>query len=393
MAENPIPENLKSNHLFLLVGTNPLPNWVSTRLLLREGGQVYLVHSEQVIEIARRLARVLLRQGCRQPEYVPIDDSSDASAVYRVVARRVKAIKSGQIGFNYTGGTKVMAVHGHRAMMGNLPRGTSEPVFSYLDARTLKMRFDSQNIEPITVGLEVQLSINEMLELHDTYQLNEPNREPVAWPVIEELVKLHSKPQGYQIWGRHVRELIKNPLKRNLTWVEELRPIAEVLAEGRPLEITFDELCRERVWPFGRASQLLDWLKGDWLEHYVLGLLKKHQTQWGLHDYGQDITPQRSSPIKYQIDAAAIRGYQFHIFSCYSGRDKERGKLKLFEAFIRARQIGGDEAGAALVCMSNDPLMIENDIAQTVHARNRVKVFGYSELKNLDKHLKKWFQK
>jgi len=168
MSENPIPDDLKSDHLFLLVGTNPLPNWVATRLLLRENGQVYFTHSQESIKVARRLARALLREGYRQPEYIPVEDSSDAHAVYSAIARRVKAIRSSRIGFNYTGGTKVMAVHGYRAVMESLPRGASDPICSHLNARTLEMRIDNQNIEPIPVGLEVQLSINEMLELHDT---------------------------------------------------------------------------------------------------------------------------------------------------------------------------------------------------------------------------------
>ena len=34
MKDNPVPEELRSDHLFLLVGTNPLPNWVDRSVLL-----------------------------------------------------------------------------------------------------------------------------------------------------------------------------------------------------------------------------------------------------------------------------------------------------------------------------------------------------------------------
>ncbi len=33
-STNPIPEHLRSDHLFLLVGTNPLPNGVAAKFLL-----------------------------------------------------------------------------------------------------------------------------------------------------------------------------------------------------------------------------------------------------------------------------------------------------------------------------------------------------------------------
>ena len=45
MQNNPIPSHLQSEHLFLLIGKNPLPNWVAARLLLRDEGRLYLVHS------------------------------------------------------------------------------------------------------------------------------------------------------------------------------------------------------------------------------------------------------------------------------------------------------------------------------------------------------------
>ena len=40
-----IPEERRSDHLFLLMGENPVPNWVAARLLLREGGLAHLLHS------------------------------------------------------------------------------------------------------------------------------------------------------------------------------------------------------------------------------------------------------------------------------------------------------------------------------------------------------------
>ena len=35
----------QTDYLFLLVGTNPLPNYVATLLLAKDNGTIYLVHS------------------------------------------------------------------------------------------------------------------------------------------------------------------------------------------------------------------------------------------------------------------------------------------------------------------------------------------------------------
>jgi len=57
-----VPDDYRCDHLFLLIGTNPLPNLVAAELLLKERGQVYLVHSSEdagTAGIARRLSDLL----------------------------------------------------------------------------------------------------------------------------------------------------------------------------------------------------------------------------------------------------------------------------------------------------------------------------------------------
>ncbi len=59
--------------------------------------------------------------------------------------------------------------------------------------------------------------------------------------------------------------------------------------------------------------------------------------------------------VHFQFDVAAMRGYQLFAFSCTTEDGKRKGKRgllkqKLFESYVRARQMGGDEACAALVC-------------------------------------------
>lgn len=48
-------EPCKTDYLFLLVGTNPLPNYVAARLLARPKGKIYLLHSRTTGDIAQNL--------------------------------------------------------------------------------------------------------------------------------------------------------------------------------------------------------------------------------------------------------------------------------------------------------------------------------------------------
>lgn len=123
----------------------------------------------------------------------------------------------------------------------------------------------------------------------------------------------------------------------------------------------------------------------------MLGILKTNQKLYRLHDFGQDLNI-RKGAFHFQVDVAAIRGYQLHFITCWSGNNKLTAKSKLFEAFTWARQIGGDEARAALVCMSEDPQSIQDEVAQVMQAEGRVKVFGRRDLEKLNQHLADWFK-
>ncbi|MFN5863521.1 MAG: hypothetical protein ACK451_16365, partial [Pseudanabaena sp.] len=40
-------DKYKVQHLFLLIGTNPLPNYIAARQLLTDGGTAYLVYTSE----------------------------------------------------------------------------------------------------------------------------------------------------------------------------------------------------------------------------------------------------------------------------------------------------------------------------------------------------------
>ncbi|MFN5387946.1 MAG: DUF1887 domain-containing protein, partial [Pseudanabaena sp.] len=131
-------DKYKVDHLFLLIGENPLPNYVAAHLLLNKGGTLYLVHTVGTSEQARRLAEILKNDlsGCRPPELVSLDDyESDGFQIRDRIERKAKPLE-GRLGLNYTGGTKAMAVHAYQAL---LSINRANTVFSYLDPRRLEM--------------------------------------------------------------------------------------------------------------------------------------------------------------------------------------------------------------------------------------------------------------
>ena len=62
----------KTKHLFLLIGENPLPNYVATMKLLDKGGTAYLVHTNQTVSQQERLKIALKNKGFNTKQ-VPLD--------------------------------------------------------------------------------------------------------------------------------------------------------------------------------------------------------------------------------------------------------------------------------------------------------------------------------
>jgi len=411
MSENKIPDELRSEHLFLLVGTNPLPDWVAAKLLLRDGGQLYLVHSGSTHEVAKRLARLVLETPEKrypQPIYVSVDNPYQPHSVRAAIKAKIEALQSNSIGLNYTGGTKVMSVHSYRALFESNER--DKIVFSYLEAPRSVMHFEpfppqfpTGNEFPIGLSEDVLFPLDRLLKLHEEFRLATPTKKVKVQPIAEMLVNIHSLPSGQSAWRTECIKLLKTPnnpekfksetdLKaQKLRLSSQFAHIADALIPGGSTgSKSLDDIASEPHWSFHGAMEVAQWLDGGWLEHYVLACVAERKKDYRVHSFGRNLNP-RIGRIDFEVDIAAMRGYQLHLISCYTGSRKGTCKLKLFEAFTRARQLGGDEARAALVCCYDNPRLLESEIGQLWDTKDRVKVFGRSDLKKLKDKLQVWF--
>jgi len=143
------------------------------------------------------------------------------------------------------------------------------------------------------------------------------------------------------------------------------------------------------------------WLSGTWLESAVLSVLQNCPQELHLKECCMDLNPNvlgsSGKSGLFQFDVVAIRGYQLFAFSCTTEDGEEGGgegimKQKLFELYIRARQMGGDEACVALVCCA-PPKKVDKLEAQMrcdIGSESRIRVFGCEDLANLAEHIKDW---
>lgn len=411
-----IPSQYHTDDLFVLVGTNPLPNLVAARLLLKPGGTVYLIHSNATVDAAKRLTDLLVRDGLYKAQRIPVR-SGDPDTIYAEVERAASSVMGkGSVGLNYTGGTKVMAVHAHRAMEMAAEEANRQAILSYLDANDLSMVIDpigTAKAQRFPVSLAVQPSLEDLLYLHRIQlKRNCPLRESYLPQTASALAALHGTEKGITAWASWCRELRREDrpnkskaagaLKRiRLPISGELAVVTSALrAEiGLDQAITLGDVILKSPWAQYKSRDAMEgiakWLHGVWLEHYTFAQLEEIAVAQNLHPEGMGIgldTNPAKSPYDFEVDVAAMRGYQLFAISCTRDRSNRLCKSKLLEAYIRAGQLGGEEARVGLVSCHADPAIVQKEAEDTWGAKDRVRVFGYRDLSRLSEKLAQWFE-
>ncbi|MEG3870687.1 MULTISPECIES: DUF1887 domain-containing protein [unclassified Microcoleus] len=383
MSSNDTFQDYKVKHLFLLVGENPLPNYVAAVKLLGSGGTVYLVYTNQTLSQKSLLQNALKDKGFSSKPVALDKDKTDnnksnAHRIYTKVKENAEKIPTNErIGLHYTGGTNTMAVHAYRAIA-DLPR--NDTVYSYLDAKTLEIFIDEPNSDSTHRAVQLTVPLEVLFKLHK-YEWQE-NKKPLPTPILPdaaaEFVRLYQDEKIAETWRRwsnthrynNYGELKRakdsatgqwksedelSNLSLSLTGVHS--EIIEFLRQKLDASPSQLSLNVTKAKGFNSYEQVCAWLGGIWLEHYVLKQVKELAQDLQLGDSKMSFVIKRSQTWEggvFEFDVAFMRSYQLFAISCTTSKDPKECKLKLFEAYTRAKQLGGDEARVALVCCCDD---------------------------------------
>lgn len=406
-----IDERYLVDHLLLLVGGNPLPNAVAGKLLTKPGATITLLHSKETHDTAQRLANWLTQHTTCRIQFKQVDEASPHS-IERGIRAQLQAVRAGCVGLHYTGGTKAMSVHAYRTLE-KWDGQQTPPVFSYLDARTLSLIVDGVD-EPIPLKDTVQLRLDDLLALHGWQLKNSPVTTPIMPQFARALLTLHSANNltAWNEWKKQELGKCSRPDRQDrwqsksalnnitLSWpsapelADVVAALQKELAQNDVIQIKAATEAG-RQWGFTEPEDLCKWLAGGyWLESCVLEALQQIAENQRLHHLGTGIRVPTSGNKDFELDVIAIRGYQLYAFSCGADTEsvaggRERLKLKLFEAYVRARQLGGDEARVALVCCAEDPEGLQQEIRRDLEAPH-IRVFGRGHLLRLAAEFARW---
>lgn len=353
--------------LLLLVGSNPLPNYLAAIVL--DPAEVVLLYSPQTEGPCRHLKTALEKKGIGVSERC-IDDATDAREIR-------DACQSLQVDhLHYSGGTKPMAAHAHAAC--NL----KEAQASYLDERNGRLRFDDGSF--VALGdYDLDLTLDLVLALHGVEGSSQkkaveggPTENDVA-AIRDRALKEPAFPQSLY---DHFRPGGK---RRNVTRAkaDPWKPADHDLT----LSVTS---VPDADWRDPRYTLWEKFLTGGWLECLVGGLIQSCEVGSAPIEIGVNCKRAQPIPRDFEIDVALIRGHRLYVVSCTTDTAPGLCKSKLFEVAMRARQMGGDLARSALVCLldggdNKGPYVdqLRNDIKSVWDAPNTPEVFGLDDLR------------
>jgi hypothetical protein len=395
------------DHLFLLIGGNPLPNCVAAFGLLKPNGTAYLIHTRFSKTQAVRLAKVLRDRSDLKP--ARLVDLGEAQAEAFAIRQQVSSLSqtlTGKIGLNYTGGTKAMSVHVYRVIAALHPTA----IFSYLDSNTLEMMIDDDQSPSRRYKIPLKLSFEQLFRLHGLQWRQDcpPLKAPIQAIAATQLAKLWTIPDLSRAWRRWCNQELRQKCQTAYDrWHEEwhLAQLPPLSLSGMPS--TLKQVLQQH---FGAETQqfslqtaqlkfltitgLCEWLDGTWLEDYVLQQVQQIQMEIDVHECRMSFRMQDPTEIntrfdKFEFDVAFIRHYQLFALSCTTSESRKLCKQKLIEANTRAQQLGGIEARVALVCARSDTESLRKELE--VATRNpKIAVFGRQDWSDLSANITAW---
>lgn len=384
--------------LLLLIGTNPLPAYVVACYFLQheEVNKVWLLYSEAGPQQVSTRQQALQISACLKERFKgqillhPIRDIRTAPSIQEDIRLLIPSLgNKTPVYFNYSGGTKPMALHVYRMLEQWVPTQVS---FSYLDGRRFQLIHDVSGLAMHERPLRelVQLSFKELIALHQ-FELYTPYQrfvDPIFHPPLKQLQVLVNAGHLPAFWGTSKEHVgwsqIRNNMMQLTAGVNDINRVKyqkilrrnvkkhgdivrENLAQWSP-SLPFQAVVGSfpttffspdftfESWPVEQQVQfynLIRFLDGQWLEMYVMQTLIQVFLELGLKAescIGLELRKPHWETY-FEIDIAALIGYQLLGISCTTYDVKSACKNKGFEIIHRVRQIGGDEIREALKMM------------------------------------------
>ncbi|MDZ4711292.1 MAG: hypothetical protein SGI89_03095 [bacterium] len=418
-------------NLFLLIGTNPLPNYVvakyfiDTNKFLENICFIYssantTFHQSSTIHYAENIAKVLKKNGLNEKiniHYIPVENIENKQSITNAINTFLsKNVPSGIIHLNYTGGTKQMGIHSNEFFAGEVFKKhySVEIETSYLSARNFKLIGGDDNVICDNLNENVNMIFEDLIELHGFKRINEDKTSHYsgALKVFEDFISSDILDKYYKDYSRLYFEDDNGQLIT--TFKKANAQFTDMVIQGKLLEVSnafqedfkiFDSEGKFKSDLVGTTNEkdskvkyAIKFFDGDWLEEYVYKILNEDNEVSKMSPLANWVIkkPTWTDKLNFELDILLMNGYQLYGISCTTSDKIGMCKSKGFEILLRTKQIGGDEAKSVLISRLTEEnvdklqLELETDTGGT----GNILILGKKDLKKdvLIKKIKKFLK-
>lgn len=399
----------KADVLFLLVGTNPIPNIISALYRVKDSGKLYFLYTKGDIgegteSIAKKLQEVVLRK--RKDlitDLVDISNTEDTEIENKLTGLTDHITeKDIVIELNYTGGTKVMSSVAYNYFI-NLARKNINKIvnLTYLDNEKRKFIVETfhKNEKDVKIKslndivTDKSLTIKEISEIHCVdIDYDEPkliNKEACT-KIFNKIVDENSREETIKLLESYYDKVKKI---KSISKLEELKekedPFSEIYTllevENDYKNIGFEDGFEE--------LSALEYFKGFWLEDYILNLLFINKEKWGISEIAHSIKNNKNvKNKKFEVDLV-IRKNNNTYFLSVSTIDYKEGVLnKLYEVSYRSVQLAGNSGKIGVICLNKSSKEIEDDYMRFWESSQKKKymIVQLDKLQDLEEEIEAW---
>jgi len=306
----------------LLVGSNPLPNYLAATTL--QPRRVLLLFTPDTRDPKDRLTHALrTRLEITDVDAWEIVDGMNALAV----RERCAGLLTGTH-LNYTGGTKVMAAHVRMAFR---DQGGTDDRASYVDEREGILRTDDPRVRlrPLVTD---RLDLEALLILHGLERGGKSARSAATDPTANDAdvtasACVATPSIARDLFARFSDEQGKR-LKPAALKGDPFKP------EASGLSLSQSVIPGEK-WSNRQVDPWVDFFRGIWLEPWVAAKVRAVVGASATVDVGLELTRDGRA---LELDIVVIRGHRLYLLSCTTDSTLKMCKSKLFEAALPARK-------------------------------------------------------
>lgn len=425
------------NVLILLIGGNPLPNYITAKYLLTKGREdesdlpvpdkIVFVYSKST-EIFKKSIITQLALDEKQ-HVIPINldaNERDPETIMRRLREELhKFAPAASLHLNYTGGTKTMSVFSALTAMTYHWKQSNEGcifLMSDLDPEKNRLAVMMQNVmsvaQPSFKRLPAKLDLREHIKidvatlfaLHGM-NVKKPGTETLTLPTEKlyefgkQAIVRYRAGRGKDIF--RVFEEFEKDLKtiKRLNKTEDAQE--QAISKNQNIRNALDQIYVD--FPYAKKcftylqqnmtrpyAMFIEFFTGKWVEEVVLHVLQQLQTKQAIpvHELKKGVEAEfNGRPC--EIDVITIRGYQLFLCSCTTSQDIKYVKQKAFEAIYRAEELGGEHAKTIVISTmynktdgrsesfadNNNLKQLEKDLQQ-FDAKRNCSLIGLDELED-----------